>query len=250
MKKKPVKFSILTACFNKGQYISECLNSVVKQTYAEWEMIVINDASTDNSAEELNKVIDPRIKVIHNQEQMFCSSVYALALKHATGDLVGILDGDDALERKAMTMLVKRYNNYSEIDHIYTQFHWCNKRLQAPRSGFSSMPRDGKSLADMTLGGKHCYSHWRTFRRKLADKGEIFPEGLKVSVDKCMGFNLEELGKGGFLNRRLYFYRYYKNNMSKTLAEAQKITTINLAKQKRKYRKKNKIKVYPIIKIF
>lgn len=226
-----------------------CVNSILQQSYPNWELIVVDDCSTDGSWKLLQEVKDKRITVLRNEERVFCSSSYSRALSRATGDIVGIVDGDDLLARKAMNIIVKRYRRHPEIDHIYTQFHWCDKHLKKSRTGLSALPKPGKSLADMVMGGRHCYSHWRTFRRKLADKGILFPEGLEVSVDKNLGFALEELGKGAFLPKKLYFYRYYHGNMSLVQPKQQKETTIALARERRKKRKDLNIKVYPIIEI-
>ena len=226
-----------------------CVNSIIQQTYPDWEMIVVDDCSSDQSWNLLKEVRDKRVRILRNEKRIYCSSTYARALEEATGDIVGIVDGDDVLAKKAMEVILKRYRRHPEIDHIYTQFHWCNKHLKKSRTGLSALPKKGKSLADMVLAGRHCYSHWRTFRRHLASKGTLFPEGLEVSVDKNLGFVLEELGRGAFLPKKLYFYRYYNGNMSLVQPEQQKETTIKLAKKHRKKRKKSNIKVFPIIEI-
>lgn len=243
------KFTILVACYNKQKFIKECVSSVFDQTYSDWECVIVDDCSTDGSYEYLQTLTDPRFKVIRNESRRFCSSTYAEALKHATGDICGILDGDDALSKKAMSVVAKRYDLHPDIDFIYTQHFWCDKSLQNKRAGLSSAPKGGRSLAQMVNTGRHCFSHWRTFRLSLADKGVIFPEGLEVSVDKNMGFALEELGRGAFLPKKVYFYRYYRGNMSLVQGGRQKRTAKDMAKQRLCRRQANDIKVHPIIKI-
>ncbi len=244
-----MKFSILVACRNKEKFIKDCIGSVLGQTYDNWECVVVDDCSTDGSYKYLETLVDPRFKVFRNESRKFCSSTYAEALKHATGDVCGILDGDDVLSKKAMSVVAKRYNSYPDIDFIYTQHFWCDKSLQKVRTGLSSAPKGRRSLAQMVDAGRHCFSHWRTFRLDLADKGVLFPEGLEVSVDKNMGFALEELGKGAFLPKKVYFYRYYKGNMSLVQGDRQKQATKEMAKQRLRRRQANDIKVHPIIKI-
>lgn len=244
-----MKFTILVACFNKEKFIEECVNSVLGQMHSDWECIVVDDCSTDGSYKYLKTLTDPRFRIFRNNSRKFCSSTYAEALKHATGDVCGILDGDDVLSKKAMSVVAKRYNSYPDIDFIYTQHFWCDKSLQRTRTGLSSAPKKGKSLAQMIHGGRHCFSHWRTFRLALRNKGVIFPEGLEVSVDKNMGFVLEELGKGGFLPKKVYFYRYYKGNMSLVQGGKQKRTTKEMASRAIARRRRDGIKVYPIIEI-
>lgn len=244
-----MKVSILTACYNKQKFIAACVKSIIEQTYDDWEMIIVDDCSSDGSDEILARIDDPRIKVFRNKTRQLCSSTYARALSYASGDICGVVDGDDLLSSKAMDMIVKRYKWHPDIDHIYTQFHWCNKSLKKCRGGLSTLPKKGKSLVEMALGGVHCYSHWRTFKRHLADKGVLFPAGLEVSVDKSLGFRLEELGKGAFLPKRLYYYRYYHGNMSLVQPKQQKSTTIKMAKTHKARRLDQKTKVYPIIEI-
>ena len=148
-----------------------------------------------------------------------------------------------------MSVVAKRYNSHPDIDFIYTQHFWCDKSMNKIRTGLSSPPKKKKSLAEMANSGRHCFSHWRTFRLSLADKGIIFPEGLEVSVDKNMGFILEELGKGGFLPKKVYFYRYYRGNMSLLQGSRQKVTTKALSKQRIARRQVEGIKVYPVVEI-
>lgn len=243
------KFTILIACYNKEKFIKGCVNSVLSQTYSDWECIIVDDCSTDGSYKYLKTITDPRFKVFRNDSRKFCSSTYAEALKHATGDVCGILDGDDALSKKAMSVVAKRYDSHPDVDFIYTQHFWCDKSLQSKRVGLSSAPKGGRSLAQMVKAGRHCFSHWRTFRLALADKGVIFPEGLEVSVDKNMGFALEELGRGAFLPKKVYFYRYYKGNMSLVQGGRQKQTTKVMAQQRIVRRKSEGIEVYPVIEI-
>ncbi len=244
-----MKFTILTACYNKQKFIKQCIDNVTAQKYDNWELIVVDDCSTDGSFDILSTYQDGRIKIIQNSERKLCSSTYAEALKHATGDICGILDGDDVLDEKAMSVVAKRYRDHPKIDFVYTQHHWCDVNLNVQRSGLSARPRKRKSLAQMAKAGRHCFSHWRTFRLKLARKGIIFPEGLEVSVDKNMGFALEELGRGAFLAKRLYYYRYYRGNMSLVQGGNQKSTTKAMAIERIRLRSEKGITVYPVDEI-
>ena len=244
-----MKFSILIACYDKEKFIKDCIKSVLAQTYDNWECIVVDDCSTDGSYSFLKNISDSRFTVIRNDTRKYCSSTYAEALKHATGDICGILDGDDVLAESAMSVVAKRYKAHPHIGFIYTQHYWCDKSLRSKRCGLSASPKKGKSLAEMAHSCRHCFSHWRTFRLSLAEKGTIFPEGLQVSVDKNMGFALEELAKGAFLSKVTYFYRYYKGNMSLVQGGNQKATTKRLAKDRIRARQQNSTRVYPVIKI-
>jgi glycosyltransferase involved in cell wall biosynthesis len=243
------KFSLLTACCNNAVHLPACIESVMNQREKDWQWIIVDDHSDDNSYEILQKVKDPRVKVVRNSERLFCSSTYATALKYATAPVCGILDADDALVPEAMAAVLGRYEAYPKIDYIYTQHYWCDDRLTPKRTGLSACPK-GRSFVEVSMRWKrHCFSHFRTFRTEMRKKGVIFPDGLKYAVDKNMGFILEELGRGAFFPKKLYYYRYHVKNMSRTNASDQKSTWMSLAKARLKHRKSNKVVPYPVREI-
>ncbi len=92
--------SILTLSYNKGPYLAECIDSVLAQSYTDWEMILIDDGSVDETWEVAQKYagIDARIKVYRKEhggvENLAATHNYALT--RAKGDLIAILDGDDS----------------------------------------------------------------------------------------------------------------------------------------------------------
>lgn len=241
-----MKFTILTSCYNNAPFLEEYFSSLFSQKYDNLEVVFVNDASTDSSLAIAQKWAHKLpIKIISNSTRLYCGGSYNVALSHATGEVCGVVDADDALLKNAIDIIVQKYRKNPSIDFIYTQHYWCNKNLQSRRSGLSSLPQRGKSLSEMAFAGKHCFSHWRTFRTFLRDRAVIFPTGLKYSVDKNMGFVLEEIGHGGFLPITLYCYRYHPSNMSLTNGKNQKLMTKMLAGEFMN----NKRKKNPIIKI-
>lgn len=90
--------SIIIPCYNAGERIRETLNSVLGQTYRNWEAIVIDDCSTDHSVEIINSFVkeDPRISLIINDENSGGPSIPRnLGIASAKGDLIAFLDSDD-----------------------------------------------------------------------------------------------------------------------------------------------------------
>lgn len=245
-----MKVSILTACFNNANFLDDCIKSVISQSYGDFEWIIVDDCSSDGSIDRLHSIKDKRVKVLRNTKRSFCSSSYAIALRHSTGSICGILDADDMLVNSAIKTIVELYTKYSNIGYIYTQHHWCDRNMKIIRKGLSSMPIKRMSFVESALlSKKHCFSHWRTFRKCLSEKSVIFPEGLSYAVDKNMGFVLEEISSGGFYNHCLYYYRYHKANMSLKFPGKQKETWVSLAKQFREKRNKQALKIYPVIEI-
>jgi len=211
-----LKFSILCACRNGEKFIEEAIDSVLKQTYKNWEMIIIDDCSTDKTYERAkNKALShDNISVEQNESRLYCANTYQKILEKATGDICGVLDGDDVLAKNAIERIIQVYNNNKKISWIYTQSYWCNGDLKPRRQGLSRLPLKGELLF-MGKRMKHCFSHWRTFKTELREQRvPLFEKDLKCAVDKSLGYTLEELAPGGFLNECLYYYRYHKENMS------------------------------------
>ena len=241
-----VNISIITASYNCCRYLPDCIKSVQAQQFDDYEHLILNDCSTDKSKKILNKLAskDRHIRIIHADKRSKCGSSYFRLSHEAKGDIIGVLDADDALAPKSMRTLLDYYDKYPDIDFIWTQFWLCDANLHKIKRGFSSHPGD-YSLLESGMKGKHNFSHWRTFRKRVLDKGDIFPVGLSAAVDKYMGYSLEELGKGAFLNIPLYYYRQRVGGLSFTGRKIWK----SMKKDFSDRRAKNNVSPFPIIKI-
>lgn len=119
-----VKISIIIPLYNKAKYVTKCLASVKKQTFADFEVIIVNDGSTDNSVEIVNQFQDERIKLI-NKKNGGPSSARNRGIQEATGDWILFLDADDLLLPFALEYLYNLTLQNSGIDYFC-----CNYLLQ------------------------------------------------------------------------------------------------------------------------
>lgn len=106
--------SIITTSYNYGNYISETIKSVIAQTFTDWELIVVDDFSTDDSVKIIKSFCekDKRIKLIcHNKNKGLKASIKT-ALKYAKGDWIAFLESDDTFAENA---LEKRLNTTANI---------------------------------------------------------------------------------------------------------------------------------------
>lgn len=110
-----MKFSIIIPVYNSEKYIDRCLNSVLTQTYNNYEIIIINDGSTDNSEKILKKYeSNKKIKII-SQTNHGVSSSRNIGIKESTGDYILFLDSDDFYENDILETLK---NNIKDEDII------------------------------------------------------------------------------------------------------------------------------------
>ena len=99
------KVSIVLPVYNTGKYLPQCLDSILNQTYQDFELICVNDGSTDNSAQIIEKYIlnDDRIRLI-TQQNMYCGVARNNGLSIATGKYVIFLDSDDYFENRLLEL--------------------------------------------------------------------------------------------------------------------------------------------------
>jgi len=87
--------SIITPSYNSEKFIKECIESVIAQTYTNWELIIVDDCSADNSCEMIRKYDDNRISLIKLEKNVGAAEARNIALRKATGKYIAFLDADD-----------------------------------------------------------------------------------------------------------------------------------------------------------
>lgn len=90
--------SIITPSFNSVKFIKQCIESVIAQTYTNWEMLIVDDYSSDNSLQILKKYNDKRIQLIELDKNVGASESRNVAIRKAKGKYIAFLDSDDLWE--------------------------------------------------------------------------------------------------------------------------------------------------------
>jgi glycosyltransferase involved in cell wall biosynthesis len=117
--------SIIMPSYNTGKYIKESIQSVINQTYKNWELIIVDDCSTDNTDEVLDDIHDPRIKIYKNEKNSGAAVSRNKALSEAKGRWIAFIDSDDLWKLEKLSKQIEfmktnnysfSYTNYEEID--------------------------------------------------------------------------------------------------------------------------------------
>src|SRR5271154_6781418 len=127
MEERPL-VSIITPTFNHEAYIGQCIASVQGQSYQNWEQIIIDDGSTDGTADAIRKYSDPRIRYFRQKNAGLeaLARTYTFALGRCNGPIIGILEGDDRWPANKLEKMlgafddpavVLAYGEMREIDH-------------------------------------------------------------------------------------------------------------------------------------
>lgn len=101
----PPRFSVLVPAFNAAPWVAAALESVQRQSFGDWEVIAVDDASTDETHAILERFASPTVHVHRNPRNLGMTANWNRCLSFATGDVVLKLDADDALKPRALEML-------------------------------------------------------------------------------------------------------------------------------------------------
>ena len=114
------KVSIIIPCYNQAAFLRETLQSVLELAYSNWECIIVDDGSTDNSADVANDFCknDSKYKYFF-QTNMGLSAARNTGLEHATGKFIQFLDSDDLLEKNKIDFQIKFLNANPKTDIVY-----------------------------------------------------------------------------------------------------------------------------------
>lgn len=218
-----IKISVAMTCFNCRPYLVDAFYSVASQTYKNFELIFVDDVSADGSFETARKIkkslpeIADKIKIYRRKENGGYGPCLRDAFDYSTGDLVAIVDADDAIAPDALEIMVKAHRKYPQASVVYSRSYWCDSLLNPCKMGPSSKIPNGKTLLDCFLQkiktGR--ISHLKTFKKKFYD---LLPyveiSNMRKRVDKTLMIQLEELGPVIFIPDILYWYRDHSSNLT------------------------------------
>jgi len=123
------KVSICIPNYNYGSYIGECIRSILAQTYKEFELIIVDDASTDNSMKVINSFDDERIRVYENNHNLGITKNWNKCLKLAKGDYIAIYHSDDFYHKEIVEEEVRLLSCFKQVQLVATKATTDSKNL-------------------------------------------------------------------------------------------------------------------------
>ncbi len=173
--------SILMPVYNvEIKWLEKCIDSVLDQTYAHWELCISDDASTDPAIRkclESYQAKDDRIKVVFRQENGHISLATNSALEMAEGEFIALLDNDDELPPFALYEVAKVLNVHPELDLIYSD----EDKIDADGNRFD--PHFKADWSPDTLMGNNYISHLGVYRTSIVKELGGFRKGYEGSQD-------------------------------------------------------------------
>ena len=218
--------SVVITAFDVGDYLRQCLDSVIGQTYRDLEIIVIDDGSRDGGGSVCDEraARDGRISVVHT-EHRGVASARNLGLEKAAGRYLFFVDGDDWIEpdavEKLMAALVGRDADLAVAGKTY---EYVGRSVSPGRRTAELRTFRGEEILDAYTGGRFGDVVWNKLFRRECLAGIRFPDGRSFEDVAVMPEIMKALaGRGGkavVLPEELYHYRVRRSGISQSTAPA------------------------------
>ncbi len=121
------KISVITPCYNHESYVSDFIESILNQTYKNFEIIIVDDFSTDNSVQKIQKYTDSRIKLIKHDFNQGTNAALNTAYKYVTGDIIVFCASDDMIKNNYFEKIIDVFKNNKQTGVIYSSLLIINE---------------------------------------------------------------------------------------------------------------------------
>ena len=213
------KISIITPAYNASLFLSETIESVLKQTFQDWEMIIVDDCSTDDTlklAYEFSKK-DTRIKIVQNEKNSGVAATRNHGLNVANGDFIAFVDSDDLwLPEKLEKQLKFMEENdaaltYTKYQNYITETKQLGKVIKAPKRMTAKKILGNTAIGCLTV---------MVDRKRV---GDFHMPLLKHTEDNCTWQEILSRGYVGYgIQEVLSLYRVSNNSMTSNKSKAAK----------------------------
>ncbi|MEO1669290.1 MAG: glycosyltransferase family A protein [Cyanobacteria bacterium J06631_2] len=221
--------SVVIAAYNLMAYLPETIANVLEQTFTDFEVIVVDDGSTDNTAQWVGQVADPRVRLI-SQANMGLSGACNTGVANAKGEYVAFLDADDLWEKTKLAQQVKILDQQPEISIVSTWVTYMNEAGES--TGRIVQPTaEGYIWRQMIEVNQIECGSVIMIRRSCFDQVGLFDTNLKSFVqDWDMWLRLALQYQFKVIAQPLVYYRQRSSSGSRNLAAMERSFNLVLTK--------------------
>lgn len=227
--------SIIMPAHNAERFIAEAIVSVLQQTYTNWELLIIDDASTDGTAGVIQQFADPRIQYCLTSRIGSPSGVRNVGLRKAHGELIAFLDADDVYYPNTLEKLSQALLNNPDYSAVYgfaTNMNELGELLPEndllisnPSGEYAAPPDYDHSWKQIIMGQISCLLPALMLRKSTLERVGLFNEALcgpedyefyiRLFLDRHEGVR--------FLPDYVYYYRVYSSSLTKDPARYERL---------------------------
>lgn len=217
-------FSVIIPLYNKENYIENALKSILNQTFTDYEIIIVNDCSTDNSIAKIESYLSEKITLIHHEKNKGLSATRNTGVKNAKADYITYLDADDLWKPTFLTTIYRLITNFPEAKIFGTNYEEVyGHKILKPFNNSDTLANDFEGIIDFfKINIKQgIYNHGSVcFHKAVFEKVGYYDETINFSED--IDFNIRA---------NSHFKLAYSNSvkMQYTMQSENQITTSKIS---------------------
>lgn len=218
---KPFLVSVIIPVYNQASYVDEAIQSVFQQSYGNIQLILIDDASTDESGEKLNKYSGrDNVLVFHNPVNLDCAGTFNRGLELACGKYCGILAADDTWEPDFVAKCVAALEKHPLAAFCYCRVNLMRfNGLKTPRTRDRIPHRGdyyGPEFENIVRNLNPIPHHATVVRKECLDELGGYDPALTTTHDWDLWLRLSRKHPAVFIDEHLANYRVHESNISRS----------------------------------
>lgn len=216
--------SMILPVYNVDRFLAQCLTSILKQTYKNLEIIIVDDGSTDNSGKIADdfSLKDPRINVLHC-ENRGVSVARNIGIENATGEFISFIDSDDYLENDFVEYMIGIYDT-TQAELCFSMNNFTTKDTKQVKKDNITIFSAEETVAELLYPRVRMGVWNKLWKKDFIDKydfrfipGQYTAEGLAFMTNAAQYINCAGVGL-----KKVYYYRLDNDNSATTKANVER----------------------------
>ncbi len=204
--------SVLMPAFNAGEYLAIAVQSILNQTFADFELIIIDDGSTDESFKSIASIQDERVKIIRNRSNLGIVASRNLGLQAASAPLIACLDADDVALRSRLELQVAAFNSDPDLVLLGSSAYLIDG-LGEP-FGVMDVPSNESEIRHALYRSNKFVHSTAMFRTNVIRTIGGYPSKYHLGEDYALWLRVAATYKIANLTTRLVKYRVHSGQIS------------------------------------
>ncbi|WP_197282646.1 glycosyltransferase family 2 protein [Bacillus sp. FJAT-18017] len=252
MKNSPT-VSVITAVYNGQEFLMEAINSILSQSYTNFEYIIVNDGSTDKTNDLLSRINDSRVKVINLKKNMGAAYCLNLAINKAKGKWIAVQDADDISYPDRLEKQVGHVESHPDVIAVGSMIECISDTLTEDQlagmvSHFNSLKSRDELYRNRFFQTPFCHGTGFFLKNAYLQVGG-YDKNYRIAYDWDLWMKLYRKGPIDKVNQILYKYRIDKSSLSfkkweSTYFEIIKLTVNQINKMHGKNKRKPTLLIY------
>lgn len=221
------ELTVLLPNYNNGPYLKECMESLLNQTFQNFVIFFVDDCSTDNSIEEVEKFDDSRIKLFRKEKQSGIVDTLNHGLKEVETPYFIRMDGDDIATPERFEIMVNFMKENPDIDVCGSSIKAFGTRNELQTYGSSSAENKARLIFGHAIGHASCIFRTGTLKKH----GVLYQDNFWRLEDYDLFYRIKDIAKTTSVKDVLYLYRQEHYNLNPEIEKRKKQEYIRLYKR-------------------